>query len=105
MFVCVVLFGSGAGQKKETEPELSPGRETPRPSPSFLAGSPVSRTKSYFADADECGKYWVCKNEITNPKLRLDGLAFSEAGSTIEKCEFPLAVDWAARPKLRENFI
>jgi hypothetical protein len=38
---------------------------------------------------------------VAKEKLCPDGLVFLEAGSSIEKCEFPFAVDCSSRPKLQ----
>lgn len=57
----------------------------------------------FFADAEQCDKYYVCENGVAKPKLCADGLVFLEAGSSIEKCEFSFAVDCTTRPKLRTS--
>jgi len=55
----------------------------------------------FFADAEQCDKYYACEGGVATPKLCPDGLVFLEAGSSIEKCEFPFGVDCTSRPKFQ----
>ncbi|XP_021947670.1 protein obstructor-E [Folsomia candida] len=55
----------------------------------------------FFADAEQCDKYYTCENSVPTAKLCPDGLVFLEAGSSIEKCEFPFAVDCSGRSVLQ----
>lgn len=74
----------------------------------------------YFADADQCDKYYACTNgqiegnfitftagtfnDIFNLLERLcdDGLVFNDYDINVEKCDLPLNIDCSKRSNLRE---
>lgn len=58
----------------------------------------------YFADAEQCDKYYECiEGEITE-KLCPDGMVFNDFSSEYEKCDLPYNIDCTQRPKLRKCF-
>lgn len=56
----------------------------------------------YFADAEQCDKYYHCSNGQITEKLCPDGMVFNDFSHEYEKCDLPYNIDCSARPKLRE---
>lgn len=56
----------------------------------------------FFADAEQCDKYYQCDNGKITEKLCADGTVFNDFSSEYEKCDLPFGIDCASRPKLRE---
>lgn len=56
----------------------------------------------YFADAEQCDKYYHCDNGKIKEKLCPDGQVFNDFSSEYEKCDLPFNIDCSARPNLQE---
>lgn len=56
----------------------------------------------YFPDAEQCDKYYDCRDGKLEEKLCPDGLVFNDFSPQHEKCDLPFGIDCSKRPKLRE---
>ena len=56
----------------------------------------------YFPDAEQCDKYYDCRDGKVIEKLCPDGLVFNDFSPQHEKCDLPFGIDCSKRPKLRE---
>lgn len=81
------VAGDGGGASEETDPELS--ENCPEPN-------------GYFADAEQCDKYYQCRDGQITEKLCPDGMVFNDYDSDQEKCDLPFNIDCSKRPKLRK---
>nr|AYA49996.1 cuticular protein analogous to peritrophins 3-B [Leptinotarsa decemlineata] len=93
-FAFAVVSGvSGAGSRKNqrSEPESDAEVSDQCPEPD-----------GYFADAEQCDKYYHCDNGKITEKLCPDGQVFNDYSSDYEKCDLPINIDCSARPKLQE---
>jgi len=97
----VCLSKSEAQRRKRPNQQTFKEHQGPIQSQSAGGSPECPEPDGFFADADQCDKYWVCVDGVAKQKLCPDGLVFLEAGSQIEKCEFPFAVDCTSRPKLQ----
>lgn len=57
----------------------------------------------YFADAEQCDKYYDCRDGVFTEKLCPDGMVFNDFSSEYEKCDLPFNIDCSQRSKLRKN--
>ncbi|GLV40992.1 obstructor-B [Carabus blaptoides fortunei] len=55
----------------------------------------------YFADAEQCDKYYACNDGAISEKLCPDGMVFNDFSSEYEKCDLPYNIDCSQRPKLQ----
>lgn len=58
----------------------------------------------YFPDAEQCDKYYDCRDNKITEKLCPDGLVFNDFSPQHEKCDLPFGIDCTKRPKLRKPF-
>lgn len=56
----------------------------------------------YFPDAEQCDKYYDCRDNKITEKLCPDGLVFNDFSPQHEKCDLPFGIDCAKRSKLRK---
>lgn len=81
---------------------------TRRKSPEPVEEAPVSdecpEPNGYFADAEQCDKYYQCIDGAITEKLCPDGMVFNDFSSEYEKCDLPFNIDCSSRPKLRKTF-
>lgn len=56
----------------------------------------------FFADAEQCDKYYQCSNGAITEKLCPDGMVFNDYSHEYEKCDLPFNIDCSHRPKLRK---
>ncbi|XP_044730333.1 protein obstructor-E-like [Chrysoperla carnea] len=56
----------------------------------------------YFADAEQCDKYYDCRDGVITEKLCPDGMVFNDFSSEYEKCDLPFNIDCSTRPKLQK---
>lgn len=56
----------------------------------------------YFADAEQCDKYYECIDGAITEKLCPDGMVFNDYSTEYEKCDLPFNIDCTSRPKLRK---
>ncbi|KFB49218.1 AGAP009790-PA-like protein [Anopheles sinensis] len=75
-----------SGTSEETDPELS--ENCPEPN-------------GYFADAEQCDKYYQCRDGQITEKLCPDGMVFNDYDLEQEKCDLPFNIDCSKRPKLQ----
>lgn len=81
---------TAAGRKSTPEPDdVSISDECPEPD-------------GYFADAEQCDKYYECKRGVATDRLCPDGLVFNDFSIEYEKCDLPFNIDCSQRPKLRK---
>lgn len=59
----------------------------------------------YFPDAEQCDKYYDCRDNKITEKLCPDGLVFNDFSPQHEKCDLPFGIDCSKRPKLRKRAI
>ncbi|XP_050304166.1 protein obstructor-E [Anthonomus grandis grandis] len=55
----------------------------------------------FFADAEQCDKYYQCVNGVITEKLCPDGMVFNDYSTEYEKCDLPFNIDCSSRPKLQ----
>lgn len=58
----------------------------------------------FFADAEQCDKYYACRDGKFTEKLCPDGMVFNDYSSEEEKCDLPFNIDCSSRSKLREFY-
>ncbi|KAG5682690.1 hypothetical protein PVAND_012025 [Polypedilum vanderplanki] len=56
----------------------------------------------FFADADQCDKYYACYGGEIAEKLCPDGMVFNDYDINVEKCDLPYNIDCSKRSKLQE---
>lgn len=56
----------------------------------------------FFADAEQCDKYYACVDGDMSERLCPDGMVFNDYSSSEEKCDLPYNIDCSKRSKLRE---
>lgn len=56
----------------------------------------------FFADAEQCDKYYQCSDGEIIEKLCPDGMVFNDYSHEYEKCDLPFNIDCSQRPKLRK---
>lgn len=59
----------------------------------------------FFADAEQCDKYYACVDGEMTEKLCPDGMVFNDYSSSEEKCDLPYNLDCSKRSKLREYLL
>ncbi|XP_063840586.1 protein obstructor-E-like [Scylla paramamosain] len=85
------------------------GQRRPRPQDTQLAAAPQQQQivsqcplpNGFFADAQQCDKYYQCVDNVITEKLCPDGLAFVDHNPRSEKCDYISAVDCTGRPELQ----
>ncbi|KAG5869731.1 hypothetical protein JTB14_021710 [Gonioctena quinquepunctata] len=81
----------GAGSRKNNSPRDSDAESSDQcPEPD-----------GYFADAEQCDKYYHCQSGKITDKLCPDGQVFNDYSTEYEKCDLPLNIDCSSRPKLQ----
>lgn len=58
----------------------------------------------FFADAEQCDKYYACNEGVITEKLCPDGMVFNDYSIDQEKCDLPYNIDCSKRPALREYY-
>ncbi|XP_053694893.1 protein obstructor-E [Sabethes cyaneus] len=71
---------------EELDPELS--ENCPEPN-------------GFFADAEQCDKYYACREGHIEEKLCPDGMVFNDYDLEQEKCDLPFNIDCSKRPKFQ----
>lgn len=56
----------------------------------------------FFADPEQCDKYFDCRDGNFTVKLCPDGLVFNDFSPEHEKCDLPFGIDCTKRPKRRK---
>ncbi|CRL04125.1 CLUMA_CG017237, isoform A [Clunio marinus] len=55
----------------------------------------------FFADADQCDKYYACSDGQLQERLCKDGLVFNDYDIRVEKCDLPYNIDCSKRSRLQ----
>ncbi|KAL7031694.1 hypothetical protein ACKWTF_007104 [Chironomus riparius] len=55
----------------------------------------------FFADADQCDKYYACTDGAIEERLCPDGMVFNDYDINVEKCDLPYNIDCSKRSKLQ----
>lgn len=55
----------------------------------------------FFADAEQCDKYYACVDGVIDERLCPDGMVFNDYSSDQEKCDLPYNIDCSKRSKLQ----
>ncbi|XP_063701262.1 protein obstructor-E-like [Culicoides brevitarsis] len=56
----------------------------------------------FFADAEQCDKYYACNGGKISERLCPDGMVFNDFDTAQEKCDLPYNIDCSGRPKLQK---
>lgn len=84
------------------------GRTTVKPPPVAIDTSDDETSNQcpeptgFFADAEQCDKYYACNDGAIAERLCPDGMVFNDYSIDQEKCDLPYNIDCTKRPKLRE---
>nr|XP_027222374.1 uncharacterized protein LOC113814531 [Penaeus vannamei] len=81
VFVLLVVAGSGRAQSE-------------------VSGCPTPN--GFFADAQQCDKYYHCLDDVLTEKVCPDGMAFNDLNPKVEKCDFLFQVNCDERPDLQK---
>lgn len=79
-------------------------RKKPQIEEDFIATDECPEPDGYFADAEQCDKYYACRDGQFTAKLCPDGMVFNDYSSQEEKCDLPFNIDCSSRPNLRKFF-
>lgn len=91
LFSILSAYTSGARKHKQ-----------PRPVDDAEVSDQCPEPNGFFADAEQCDKYYECSNGKITDKLCPDGMVFNDFSSEYEKCDLPFNIDCLARPQLRK---
>ncbi|XP_030760541.1 protein obstructor-E-like [Sitophilus oryzae] len=86
---CAYAASSRKSSKSKSEDDALTSDECPEPN-------------GFFADAEQCDKYYQCEEGAITEKLCPDGMVFNDYSTEYEKCDLPFNIDCSARPKLRK---
>lgn len=92
IYIFVLFIGTINAQSrksKNSEPDDETTDQCPEPN-------------GYFADAEQCDKYYECRDGAITEKLCPDGMVFNDFSIEYEKCDLPYNIDCSKRPKLRK---
>lgn len=84
------------------------GRTTVKPAPVAIDTSDDETSDQcpeptgFFADAEQCDKYYACNDGVISERLCPDGMVFNDYSIDQEKCDLPYNIDCSKRPKLRK---
>ena len=77
-------------------------RRNPEPVDDAETTDQCPEPNGYFADAEQCDKYYECIEGGIKEKLCPDGMVFNDFSTEYEKCDLPFNIDCTSRPKLRK---
>lgn len=84
------------------------GRTTVKPPPVAIDTSDDETSDQcpeptgFFADAEQCDKYYACNDGAISERLCPDGMVFNDYSIDQEKCDLPYNIDCSKRQKLRK---
>nr|ANJ46028.1 peritrophin 1 [Eriocheir sinensis] len=84
----LLVVGLAEGQRPATQAKDRVVSECPLPN-------------GFFADAQQCDRYYECVDSVITEKVCPDGLAFVDHNPRAEKCDYISAVDCTGRPDLQ----
>lgn len=88
-----------------TRPRKPPTTKPPPPQEEEIdVGDQCPEPNGFFADAEQCDKYYACTDGAIVDRLCPDGMVFNDFDSTQEKCDLPFNIDCSQRSKLREFY-
>ncbi|XP_060526256.1 protein obstructor-E-like [Cylas formicarius] len=67
-----------------------------------LTSDECPEPNGYFADAEQCDKYYECRDGQITEKLCPDGMVFNDFSTEYEKCDLPFNIDCSQRSKLQQ---
>ncbi|XP_038209139.1 protein obstructor-E [Zerene cesonia] len=98
-FACLIALASAAGPKNRKPANPAPARVAASdPDTEITSSCPED---GFFADAEQCDKYYECRNGEIIEKLCPDGMVFNDYNPNDEKCDLPFNIDCSQRPKLQ----
>lgn len=104
-----LLSGQSTGGGRKRPPTTTAAAPRHRPTTAFEDEEAADQQESecpepngFFADANQCDKYYECSDNKITEKLCPDGMVFNDYSSQQEKCDLPLNIDCSQRPALRE---
>ncbi|XP_056643143.1 protein obstructor-E-like [Diorhabda sublineata] len=96
VFVVTLALGVSSAKNRNRKPQSDPIEDVSEIS------DQCPEPDGYFADAEQCDKYYHCNNGKITEKLCPDGQVFNDYSSEYEKCDLPFNIDCSSRPKLQE---
>ncbi|KAG6438545.1 hypothetical protein O3G_MSEX000056, partial [Manduca sexta] len=100
LLACLLVLASSAsvpkGRKKPANPPARVSEESERDGAEITNSCPED---GFFADAEQCDKYYECRNGEIIEKLCPDGMVFNDYDPLDEKCDLPFNLDCSQRPK------
>lgn len=87
------------------------GRTTVKPPPVAIDTSDDETSDQcpeptgFFADAEQCDKYYACNDGAISERLCPDGMVFNDYSIDQEKCDLPYNIDCSKRQKLRKYIL
>ncbi|XP_028138793.1 protein obstructor-E-like [Diabrotica virgifera virgifera] len=98
VFIAILALGVSGARNRNKRPQQEPVEVDDSAEISDQCPEP----DGYFADAEQCDKYYHCSNGRITEKLCPDGQVFNDYSSEYEKCDLPFNIDCSSRPKLQE---
>ncbi|XP_077296615.1 obstructor-B [Arctopsyche grandis] len=95
-FLLFLIIGVAFAQRKQ-ENKKRPASNDEDVSTSSQCPEP----NGYFADAEQCDKYYACSGGEITEKLCPDGMVFNDYSPDQEKCDLPFNIDCSQRSKLQ----
>lgn len=77
-------------------------RTTTRAPDSDEVSDDCPESNGYFADAEQCDKYYACNSGRIDERLCPDGMVFNDFDISQEKCDLPYNIDCSTRSELRK---
>jgi len=104
-----LAFGLIAAQAPNGNFRRKPGRTNNRGVTTTENPKPIDDGESsdcpepygFFADAEQCDKYYACNDGVITEKLCPDGMVFNDYSIVDEKCDLPFNIDCSKRSKLQ----
>ncbi|XP_053601624.1 protein obstructor-E [Plodia interpunctella] len=101
VLLCLTVLASSAVPKT---PRKKPANQPARVAQDAERDAEITNScpdDGFFADAEQCDKYYECRNGEIIEKLCPDGMVFNDYSPEEEKCDLPFNIDCSQRPKLQ----
>ncbi|XP_050674321.1 protein obstructor-E-like [Leptidea sinapis] len=99
ILTCLIVLATSAAQKNVKRKPAPPARVAESdPDTDITSSCPED---GYYADAEQCDKYYECKAGQIKEKLCPDGMVFNDYNPDDEKCDLPFNINCTNRPKLQ----
>ncbi|XP_039765895.1 protein obstructor-E-like [Pararge aegeria] len=102
ILACLVVLASSAGPKNSKRKPANPPARVAEDAERDAEITNSCPEDGFFADAEQCDKYYPCRDGEITEKLCPDGMVFNDYSSDDEKCDLPFNIDCSQRPKLQE---